>query len=75
MEDAFILGQDGIPDWFMDLVSTNQIILRGQDWGPIESAYIQGLGSKRSGEIVMRQDMPKPGEPESYPPRWLKKDL
>lgn len=68
---AFILGLDGMPDWFMDRVTTNQVILRGSDWGPIESADIQGFGKRLAGEVVMRQDMPPLSEPFAYPPSWM----
>lgn len=27
--DSFVLGEDDIPDWFMDRVSTNEIIIYG----------------------------------------------
>lgn len=69
--DAFILGADPLPDWFMDLVTTNQVILRGEDWGPIQSCDIQGLGNKLRGQVIMRQEMPEPGQPFRYPPEWL----
>lgn len=31
--EAFRLGIDNIPDWFMDKVSTNEIILHGESTG------------------------------------------
>ena len=31
--EAFRIGIDDIPDWFMDKVSTNEIILRGKSTG------------------------------------------
>ena len=31
--EAFKLGVDNIPDWFMDKVSTNEIILKGTSSG------------------------------------------
>lgn len=38
--DAFQLGHEGIPDWFWNRVNTNEIILRGEDWGPLKSCDI-----------------------------------
>jgi hypothetical protein len=40
--EAFCLGMDCIPDWFMDRVSANEIILRGER-GDLHHADIQTL--------------------------------
>lgn len=48
--DAFKLGVDPIPDWFMDRVSDDTITLRGEMYRPLEGAEIATL------EGVMRGD-------------------
>ena len=40
--EAFLLGIDNIPDWFMDKVSTNEIILHGTV-GSLDSVDIHTL--------------------------------
>lgn len=40
--DAFQLGIDSIPDWFMDKVTTNDVILHG-DWKDLREAEIKTL--------------------------------
>jgi len=47
--EAFRLGMDNIPDWFMDRVTTNEIILRGER-GDLQHADINTL------EGTMRAD-------------------
>lgn len=48
--EAFKLGTDCIPDWFMDRVSDSSIVLRGEMWKPLVCAEIKTL------EGVMRAD-------------------
>jgi len=40
--EAFSIGIDYIPDWFMDKVTTNEIVLRGER-GDLRSAEIKTL--------------------------------
>lgn len=57
----FVLGIDPIPDWFMDLVSTNQITLHGS-WNHLDSATIVIDGSMHEvdhGKMIFRDSMPK----------------
>ena len=35
--EAFMFGIDYIPDWFMDKVTTNEIVLRGHDGADINT--------------------------------------
>ena len=58
--EVFRLGIDPIPDWFMDKVSTNGVILLGE-WNHLREAEINtptGLVVKYRGEIVT-EDMLK----------------
>lgn len=54
--DAFKLGVDNIPDWFMDRVTTNDIILRGgyQDLQSAEIQTLEGVMVARRGDMVIR---------------------
>jgi hypothetical protein len=50
--EAFELGKDYIPGWFMDKVSTNEIILK-EPWGC--SIYtLKGLISANNGDMIIK---------------------
>lgn len=58
--EAFRLGIDYIPDWFMDKVSSKEIILRSEEDGwraPLTSCEIktlEGVMVAQSGEYIIR---------------------
>lgn len=54
--EAFCLGVDNIPDWFMDRVSTNEIILRGErkDLRHAEISTPVGIKQANKGDYVIR---------------------
>lgn len=54
--EAFCLGVDYIPDWFMDRVSTNEIILRGErkDLRHAEIRTLEGTMRADRGDYVIR---------------------
>lgn len=55
--EAFKLGFDHIPDWFMDKVTTNEIVLHGGHFKGVESADIRTLeGTMRAdhGDFVIK---------------------
>ena len=59
LSEGFRLGIDPIPDWFMDKVSTNDIILRGE-WKHLREAEIttpKGLVVKYRGEVVRQEEI------------------
>jgi len=47
--EAFCLGQDPIPDWFMDKVSSNDIVLHGPS-GRLDCCQIRTLEGVMQGE-------------------------
>lgn len=53
--EAFCLGIDYIPDWFMDHVSTNEIILRGErhDLRRAEIRTLEGITCAEKGDFVV----------------------
>jgi hypothetical protein len=54
--EAFCLGMDCIPDWFMDQVSANQIILRGgrNDLRHADIVTLEGTMRADKGDYVIR---------------------
>ena len=55
--EAFCLGTDSIPDWFMDRVSTSQIILRGKGHRSLDGAEIvtlEGVMLADAGDYVIQ---------------------
>lgn len=54
--EAFKLGVDNIPDWFMDKVSTNDIILRGErhDLRSAEIKTLEGIMRADKGDFVIQ---------------------
>ena len=54
--EAFCLGVDPIPDWFMDRVSTNEIILHGErgDLRTAEIKTLEGTMLGLQGEYIIR---------------------
>lgn len=54
--DAFKLGIDPIPDWFMDSVTTNSIILRGEyrDLTGADILTLEGVMHAGRGDYVIR---------------------
>lgn len=56
MIDAFCLGVDPIPDWFMDKVSANQIVLHGA-YGQLDQCQIhtlEGVMTAQHGDYILR---------------------
>jgi len=53
---AFRLGIDNIPDWFMDRVSTNEIILRGErnDLREADIHTLEGVMRANKGEWIIK---------------------
>lgn len=54
--EAFCLGVDFIPDWFMDRVSTNEIILRGErnDLRHADINTLEGTMRGDKGDYIIR---------------------
>lgn len=54
--EAFRLGIDNIPNWFMDKVSTNEIILHGgcHDLRSAEIRTLEGVMRAEKGEYVIK---------------------
>ena len=50
--EAFMLGIDYIPDWFMDKVTTNEIILRGHDGADITT--LEGVMHANIGDFIIK---------------------
>jgi hypothetical protein len=54
--EAFCLGVDNIPDWFMDKVSSNDCILRGDGWNltHAEIPTLEGVMVANKGDFVIK---------------------
>lgn len=54
--EAFKYGIDSIPDWFMDKVSTNEIILRGEYKDPshCEIKTLEGTMIGKLGDFIIK---------------------
>jgi hypothetical protein len=50
--EAFCLGIDYIPDWFMDKVTTNDCILR--DGGRAEIQTLEGIMTANEGDFIIK---------------------
>lgn len=54
--EAFCYGKEGMPDWFMDKVSSNEIILRGVYKEPIccEIKTKEGIMKAQVGDFIIK---------------------
>ena len=54
--EAFRIGIDSIPGWFMDKVSTNEIILRGEwkDLQRVEIGTLEGVMVGNKGDFAIK---------------------
>lgn len=54
--DAFKLGIDFIPDWFMDKVTTNDIILKGErnDLRECSIKTLEGVMQGNKGDFIIK---------------------
>ena len=50
--EAFMLGIEYIPDWFMDKVTANEIILRGHDGADINT--LEGVMHANLGDFIIK---------------------